>query len=157
MHPWSCQSPWALKSKASKDPDLPTVREALTGPYAEHFWKAMDKEITRLEQMDTWELVPRSSMPKGTRAIPGTWAFRIKRFPDGHLNKFKARWCVMGNCLEQGVHYFEDAYSPLVGWPTARTALLLSATAGWKSRQVDFTNAFCQAPQKDLIYVEIPQ
>ena len=63
----------------------------------------------------------------------------------------------MGNRMESGVHYFEDSYSPLVGWPTVRAAMLLSATTGWKSRQVDFTNAFCQADQKDLIYVELPQ
>ena len=42
-------------------------------------------------------------------------------------------------------------------WPTIRAALLFSAVAGWKSRQADFTNAFCQAPQKDEIYVELPQ
>jgi Reverse transcriptase (RNA-dependent DNA polymerase) len=35
--------------------------------------------------------------------------------------------------------------------------MILSAAHGWKSRQVDFTNAFCQAPQKDLIIVELPQ
>jgi hypothetical protein len=115
IHPWTVQTPWAFKAKANKDPDLPSVREALTGPYAEEFWKAMEKEITTLETMDTWEVVPRASMPKGAKAIPGTWAFRIKRFPDGRLNKFKARWCVMGNRMEKGVHYFEDAYSPLVG------------------------------------------
>jgi len=157
LHPWTSHSPWALKAKASKDPDLPTVTEALTGPHAEEFWKAMETEITSLESMKTWEVVPRSSMPSGVKAIPGTWAFRIKRYPDGRLNKFKARWCVMGNRMERGVHYFEDAYSPLVGWPTVRSAMLLSAAAGWKSRQVDFTNAFFQAPQKDLIYVKLPQ
>ena len=157
IHPWTTQTPWALKAKASKDPDLPSIREALTGPHAEPFWQAMEKEISTLEAMGTWEVVPRASMPKGATAIPGTWAFRVKRYPDGRLNKFKARWCVMGNRMEKGVHYFEDAYSPLVGWPTVRSALLLSAAAGWKSRQVDFTNAFCQAPQKDLIFVELPQ
>ena len=157
IHPWTTQTPWAFKAKASKDPDLPSIREALTGPHATSFWEAMEKEIATLESMGTWEVVPRASLPKGAKAIPGTWAFRIKRFPDGRLNKFKARWCVMGNRMEKGVHYFEDAYSPLVGWPTVRSALLLSAAAGWKSRQVDFTNAFCQAPQKDLIYVELPQ
>ena len=157
IHPWTTQTPWAFKAKASKDPDLPSIREALTGPHADSFWEAMEKEISTLEAMGTWEVVPRATMPKGARAIPGTWAFRIKRFPDGRLNKFKARWCVMGNRMEKGVHYFEDAYSPLVGWPTVRSAMLLSAAAGWKSRQVDFTNAFCQAPQKDLIYVELPQ
>jgi hypothetical protein len=157
LHPWTIQAPWALKAKASKDPDLPSVREAVMGPHAKEFWKAMESEISTLESMDTWEVVPRSSMPKGAKAIPSTWAFRIKRYPDGRLNKFKARFCVMGNRMEKGVHYFEDSYSPLVGWPTVRAAMLLSASHGWKSRQVDFTNAFCQAPQRDLIFVNLPQ
>jgi Reverse transcriptase (RNA-dependent DNA polymerase) len=157
LHPWTVQAPWALKAKASKDPDLPSVREAVMGPHAKEFWKAMEAEIKSLESMDTWEVVPRSSLPEGAKPIPSTWAFRIKRFPDGRLNKFKARFCVMGNRMEKGVHYFEDSYSPLVAWPTVRAAMLLSAAHGWKSRQVDFTNAFCQAPQKDLLYVNLPQ
>jgi len=35
--------------------------------------------------------------------------------------------------------------------------MALSASAGWKLRQVDFTNAFCQAAQRDLVFVELPQ
>jgi hypothetical protein len=157
LHPWTVQTPWALKAKSGRDPDLPSIKEALMGPHKDEFWKAMEVEIKMLESMGTWEVVPRSSMPEGAKAIPSTWAFRIKRFPDGRLNKFKARFCVMGNKMEKGVHYFDDAYSPLVGWPTVRAAMLLSAAHGWKSRQVDFTNAFCQAPQKDLLYVSVPQ
>ncbi len=156
-HPWSCQSPWALKAKAVRDPDLPSLREALSGPYSEQFWKAMDKEIDCLEDMKTWDVVPRSTIPKVMTAIPGPWALRTKRYPNGRLNKHKARFCVMGNRMERGVHYFEDSYSPLVGWPTIRAAMVLSASAGWKSRQVDFTNAFCQAAQRDLVFVELPQ
>jgi Reverse transcriptase (RNA-dependent DNA polymerase) len=151
------QAPWALKAKVNRDPDLPSVKEALTGPHSDEFWKAMKSEIESLESMGTWDVVPRTSMPKGAKAIPSTCAFQIKRFPDGRLNKFKTRWCVMGNRMEKGVHYFKHAYSPLVGWPTMRAAMILSAAHGWKSRQVDFTNAFCQAPQKDHIFVELPQ
>ena len=50
-----------------------------------------------------------------------------------------------------------NAYSPLVGWPTIRAGLLLAATHGWHSRQVDFTLAFCQSPQKRPVYMELPQ
>ena len=60
----------------------------------------MEVEIDSLEKMGTWEVVPRASMPEGAKAIPGTWALKIKRYPDGRLNKFKARWCVMGNHME---------------------------------------------------------
>ena len=51
------QSLFALKAKASKDPDLPTLRESLTGPYAEEFWEAMDKEIQSLEGKGIWTVV----------------------------------------------------------------------------------------------------
>ena len=50
-------------------------------------------------------------------------------------------------------------YSPLVGWPTIRAALLLTATHGWTSRQVDFTNAFLQSdqPEDQPLFMELPQ
>ena len=52
IHPWTTQTPWAFKAKASKDPDLPSIREALTGPHADSFWEAMEKEISTLEAME---------------------------------------------------------------------------------------------------------
>ncbi len=54
-------------------------------------------------------------------------------------------------------HFEGSPYSPLVGWPTIRASLLLAATHGWHSRQVDFTLAFCQSPQKRPVYMELPQ
>ena len=63
----------ALKAKKSKDPDLPSTQEALAGPMAEHFWKAMDKEVTSLEEKGTWTVVPRTSVSKGVAVVPGTW------------------------------------------------------------------------------------
>ena len=73
FHPGFLQSPLAFKTKASKDPDLPSLTESITGPYAEQFWTAMDAEIANLESKGTWTVVHRSSMPAGTKTIPGTW------------------------------------------------------------------------------------
>jgi hypothetical protein len=168
QHPGILQSPYALsifdhpgaftaafKAKASRDPDLPSTYEALSGPHAEDFWAAMDKEVKSLEKMGTWKVVERSSLPATTKVIPGTWAHRIKRFPDGRLNKFKSRWCVRGD-LERD-SFVGNAYSPLIGWPTIKASLLLAASHGWISRQVDFSNAFCQSPQVRDVCVELPQ
>jgi hypothetical protein len=129
LPPGLIQSPLAMKGKASKDPDLPSLKESLTGPHAEEFWKAMEEEIASLESKNTWKVVQRSSMPEGMKAVPGTWAQRIKRLPSGFLNKFKSRWCCRGDLQE----YEGIPYSPLVGWPTVRVALLLAAAHGWKS------------------------
>jgi histone deacetylase 1/2 len=154
LYPALLQSPMVLAGKAS-DPDLPSTREALSGPHAEEFWKAMDKEIRELEAKGSWEIVDRSSIPAGMKAVPGTWALRIKRLPCGTLSKFKARWCCRGDLMEID----GPTYSPLVGWPTVRAALLLAATHGWKSRQVDFSNAFLQSdqPADQPLYLELPQ
>ena len=80
----------ALLGKA-KDPDTPSTREALTGPHAEQFWIAMDKEIECLQSKSSWEIVDRSSIPSGMKAVPDTWAHRIKRLPCGTLSKFRSR------------------------------------------------------------------
>ena len=161
IHPATLQSPFylanpmALKAKKTKDPDLPSTREALAGPNAAKFWEAMDKEIDSLESKGTWTVVDRSEVPPGIRVIPGTWQQRLKRNPDGTLAKYKSRWCYRGD-LERDT-YDGNPYSPLVGWPTIRAAMLLAATHDWKSRQVDFTLAFCQSPQKRPVFMELPE
>ena len=161
IHPGTLQSPFylanpmALKAKKTRDPDLPSTREALSGPDADKFWEAMDKEIESLESKNTWDVVDRSSVPPGVKVIPGTFVQRIKRHPDGTLSKYKSRWCFRGDLQRDG--YDGSTYSPLVGWPTIRAAMLLAATHNWKSRQVDFTLAFCQSPQTRPVYMELPQ
>lgn len=50
------QSPYALKGKASSDPDTPPPREALTGNDAKCYRRAMDREIECLQKMNTWEV-----------------------------------------------------------------------------------------------------
>ena len=149
------QSPHALKAKASHDPDLPSIREALTGNESKHCFEAMDKEIKSLESMGTWRVVRRSDLSPNTKVIPGTWAFRKKRYPDGRVNKHKSRFCVRGDLMEKGVHY-TDSYSPVVGWPTIRACLTMAASLNLHSRQVDFQNAFCQAAQKEPLFIELP-
>lgn len=82
--------------------------------------------------------------PKSVNVIPSTWAFNVKRYPDGRFIKFKAIFCVRRDFQQDGVDYTKP-YSPVVSWSTVRTLLCLSMREGWKSRQVDFTNAFALA------------
>jgi hypothetical protein len=36
LHPWTVQAPWALKAKASKDPDLPSVPSRRSKAYSQY-------------------------------------------------------------------------------------------------------------------------
>jgi hypothetical protein len=79
----SIASPTAFKVSKTKDPDLPTYREAMAGEYREEFEAAMDQEISDLTKHKTWHAIKRNRVPNGTNVLPGTWVLRIKRYPDG--------------------------------------------------------------------------
>ena len=130
--------------------------QALAGPHAEEFDKAMKEEIKQLEDHNTWTVIPRSSVPNGANILPGTWVFRIKRYPDGRMRKFKARFCVRSDKQIKGVDYF-DKYSPVVSWSTVRMLLSLTVSQNLATRQVDFSNAFVQATLKENVYVHCPR
>ena len=105
--------------------------------------------------MEPGLLVPRSTVPEGVTTLPSTWAFKIKRYPDGCLRKFKARFCARGDKQVEGVHY-TDKYAPVVAWSTVRMMLCLSLHLNLQTRQVDFSNAFVQSTLKEDVYLEPP-
>lgn len=72
----------AAKSGAN-DPDLPSLIEALSGPYANEWREAMTEEIKALLDQNTWTVIEKSKLPSDAKIVPSTCAFRIKRFPNG--------------------------------------------------------------------------
>lgn len=146
------------KPKKGSDPDYPMYHQAMSSPEYREWQEAMMKEIRTLEKMGTWKKILRSSVPANKRVIKSTWAFRLKRSPDGTPTKYKARFCVRGDMEIKGVDYFES-YSPVVQWSTVRLLLIMSIVHGMHTRQVDYVNAFAQAPlpQNEECYIEMPQ
>ena len=47
--------------------------------------------------------------------LKGTWAFKIKRYSDGLIRKFKARFCIRGDMQIEGIN-FDETYAPVVNW-----------------------------------------
>ena len=45
--------------------------------------------------------------------IWSTWAFKLKRYPDGLIKKFKAHLCAIGDIQLGGIDFFET-YAPVV-------------------------------------------
>jgi hypothetical protein len=58
--------------------------------------------------MNAWEVVERTL---DMNVIRSTWAFKIKRYPDGLIKKFKARFCARGDMQVEGIDFFET-YAP---------------------------------------------
>ena len=78
--------------------------------------------------------------------LPGTWAFKCKRYPDGTVRKLKARFCVCaGDRQVEGVEFF-DTFALVINWQTVRLMLILSLILNLQTKQVDYTAAFLHAP-----------
>ncbi|MGH3053429.1 MAG: reverse transcriptase domain-containing protein [Gaiellaceae bacterium] len=136
---------------SSSDPDLLSYDEAMRSPYSRQFVEAAADEIRSLEAHGTWDVVPQSDAK--TRILPGTWAFKLKRTPDGTIKKVKGRFCVRGD-MQEGEF---DTYAPVVGWTAVRLFLILALTLGWYMCAVDYSNAFVQAILNEAVWVHLPR
>ncbi|KAJ9565416.1 hypothetical protein OSB04_001382 [Centaurea solstitialis] len=85
--------------------------------------KAMEEEITALEQNQTWELVPR---PRDIKPISCKWVYKIKRRPDGSIERYKARLVARGFSQQYGLDY-DETFSPVAKITTIRVLLALAA------------------------------
>jgi hypothetical protein len=123
--------------KYNKDNQL--YDTAIRGPFQAEFWQAMRVKLKTLtKDFDCWSLVPQTP---GINVLPSTWAFKIKRYPDGTVTKFKACFCTRGDCQKEGVNYFET-WAPMVHWHTIRIVMVLAAKLGLLSVQCNVTAAF---------------
>jgi Reverse transcriptase (RNA-dependent DNA polymerase) len=52
---------------------------------------------------------------------------------------------------------FFDTFAPVVAWLTVQLLLILAVVLGLATKQVDYTNAFCQADLDDKVYVRMPK
>ena len=54
-------------------------------PLSDEYWKAAVTEVKTLEAMDIWEII---ECTEDINVLQSTWAFKLKYFPDGLIEKF---------------------------------------------------------------------
>ena len=119
------------------------------------FLKAMEDEVLAHESRKHWTMVPRSSLPPGVKTIRAIWSFKRKRFPDGRINKHKARLCAHGGMQQWGENYWET-YSPVVNMLSVRLLLAISHLHDLETQSIDFVLAFPQADLDVDVWMELP-
>jgi hypothetical protein len=108
--PGDVEPQWAFAANLSAPNDNPTVEEALSGPDAKEWWKAMEKEVSTFEKMDTCEL---TSLPPGHKAIGNAWVLTLKRNADGTPAHYKGRLVAQGFSQRPGID-FDETFAPVV-------------------------------------------
>ena len=148
--------PLFLKAQAQASAaDNPTWSQAMNGEFAEEYWDACKLELATLEKMNSWDVV---DIPEGRHILGSTWAFKLKRFPDGRPKKWKARFVARGDQQIAGVE-FDETYAPVVQWTTVRMMLILECLLGLKSCQADVECAFLHGAleEGEEIYMHMPR
>lgn len=116
-------------------------------------WRqAMSAEFNALVHNGTWELVPSST---AQNIVGCKWIFRIKRLPDGSVDRYKARLVAKGFHQRPGVDY-NDTFSPVIKHVTVRLVLPIAVSHGWSLRQRDVNNAFLQGTLSEDVFMIQP-
>jgi Reverse transcriptase (RNA-dependent DNA polymerase) len=132
--------------------DPSSYAEAMRSTYADKWRTAIEDELSMLSSNGTWEVVPR---PPNVNIVGSKWVFRLKRFPDGSVDKFKARLVAQGFSQVPGVD-FDATYAPTISRISLRVFMFIASHLQMLVHQMDAKSAFLQGTLDRDIYVSQP-
>jgi len=114
--------------------------------------EAMKAEVEALELNHTWTIV---NVPPNVKPIGCKWVYKIKRHPDGSVERYKAHLVAKSFAQTEGMDYFET-FSPIVKMATVRVVLALASIHRWTIQQLDVNNAFLYGDLSEDVYMTVP-
>ncbi|KAE8665560.1 PLAC8 family protein [Hibiscus syriacus] len=151
------QNPW--QTGMYQQPNEEAIVEEATEPEtfeeaskSSEWMTAMKEEIDALQQNQTWDIVPKI---KDVKLISCKWVYKIKRRPDGSIERYKARLVARGFSQQYGLDY-NETFSPVAKLTTVRVLLALAANKDWNLWQMDVNNVFLHGEIDREIYMTQP-
>ena len=131
-----------------------SYKEAISGPDAEHWLKAIDEELQRHADYGTWKLVDK---PSDRKLIGWKWVFRIKRDVNGEIRKYKARLCAKGFSQIAGVDV-NHTFAPVISFKSLRTLFAVAAVEDLDLCHMDVKVAFLNGVpfEDERVFMSVP-
>ena len=128
-----------------------TIVHALTGPDADKWRAALDREMGQHKKNSTFgpALDPKD-LPPGTKPVPVDAVLKIKR--DG---TYKVRVIIKGFKMTEGVDY-NETFSPVPCANTVRFFMAHSAKHDWEIMHGDVNTAFLASDMDTYVVVAVP-
>jgi hypothetical protein len=112
-------------------------KQALQEPDYHEFMQFVVNKVDDHESRVHWTLTKHCDLPPGTKSIISIWSFKRKQYPDGTLNKHKARLCVHGGMQAWGQNYWKT-YVPIVNWTSVCVLLAVANIHGLVFKEYRF-------------------
>ena len=135
-----------------EETDPRTYAEAMARPDAAEWEVACQDEMRSFENMEVYRILPR---PRGKNIVGSKWVFRIKRGPDGTIQKYKARIVAQGFTQIEGIDY-DETFAPVTKFASLRTILAIAAELDLEVHQMDVKSAYLNGELKEEIYMKPP-
>ena len=129
-----------------------TYEEAVTGPQKTQWEAAINEELRALATNHVWDLV---DTPKGANIVSNKWVFKIKRLPNGQVDRYKARLVARGFSQQYGIDY-EETFAPVVRMESLRILLAIAPVEDLEIHQMDVVTAYLAGELQEDIYMAIP-
>jgi transposase InsO family protein len=140
------------KATVSSDDEPRTFNEAINRPDADLWYAAMTEELKIFEKIGLYEAVER---PRDRKIVDSKWVFKIKRGPNGEIERYKARLVAKGFTQVHGIDY-TDTFAPVTKFSTIRVLLALAAKYDLEIHQMDVKSAFLNGELEEEIYLHLP-
>jgi hypothetical protein len=127
--------------------------EAVNGLKGQVWKEAVDRELDSFDRDGTWDMVDNI---EGGKEVGSKWIFKVKRLPDGNIDKFKARLIAHGFTQCPSCD-FDKTYGPSIRFNDLRLLLAIMVVQGWHPQQVDVKSAFLYSDLEEEIFMTLTE
>ena len=105
---------------------------------------------------ENFMVILKSKLPPNINIMPTVQQMKCKcNIATGNIKKHKVRLNIDSSKIKKRFHY-EDIFTPIILQASVRLLTILATVLGWYTVQLDYVQAFPQAPTENPIYLKIP-
>jgi Reverse transcriptase (RNA-dependent DNA polymerase)/gag-polypeptide of LTR copia-type len=143
----------AVLQEDPRDPKSLSYEEAMNGPDADEWKKAVDAEVKSIQKRRTFS--GEIEKPPPGETVTAKLVFDTK-VENGKVTKYKARLVARGFSQKHRINY-EETFAPTMRLDALRILLAIAAKKGWKIHQMDVVSAFLAGKLKEKIFMKVPE
>lgn len=132
-----------------------SFQEAMQFPEQDMWEQSIRDEFESLEEMETWEIVPKTSVPPNSKIIKSRWVFKRKVEPDGSF-RYKSRLVIKG-FADTNKYLVSEVYAPVSRLGDVRGFLSVVNKYNLHLYQLDVKTAFLHGTLEKPVYMQIPE